>query len=44
MNYYKEVKEQVRTYYEVDTLQRTEEIPEEYRELSLVCLRPDGAF
>ena len=44
MNYYKEVKEQVRTYYEVDTLQRTEKIPEEYRELSLVCLRPDGAF
>ena len=44
MNYYKEVKEQVRTYYEVDTLQRTEKIPEEDRELSLVCLRPDGAF
>ena len=34
----------MRTYYEVDTLQRTEKIPEEYRELSLVCLRPDGAF
>lgn len=42
--YYKEVKEKDRTYYEVYSLPRTEEIPDEYNEISFVCLRPDGAF
>ena len=44
LNYYKEVKEKNRTYYEVYTLQRTEETPPEYNEISLVCLRPDGSY
>ena len=44
LNYYKEVKEKGRTYYEVYSLQRTEEVPEDYKEISFVCLRPDGAY
>lgn len=43
-NYYVEVKEKNRTYYEVYTLQRTDAAPENYKEISLVCLRPDGAY
>ena len=39
-----EVKEKDRTYYEVYSLPRSEEVPEGYKELSFVCLRPDGAF
>ena len=31
-------------YYEVYSLPRTEEVPEGYKEISFVCLRPDGAF
>ena len=31
-------------YYEVYSLPRTEEVPERYKEISFVCLRPDGAF
>src|SRR5699024_272033 len=42
--YYKEVKEKARTYYEVYSLQRTEEVPEDYKEISFVCLRADGAY
>ena len=44
LNYYSEVKEKDRTYYEVYSLSRTEEVPEGYKEISFVCLRPDGAF
>lgn len=44
LNYYKTVTEKSRTYYEVYSLQRTEEIPEDYKEISFVCLRPDGTF
>ena len=44
LNYYLEVKEKDRTYYEVYSLPRSEEVPEGYKELSFVCLRPDGAF
>ena len=44
LNYYTEVKEKDRTYYEVYSLPRTEEIPEDYKEISFVCLRPDGAY
>ena len=42
--YYLEVKEKDRTYYEVYSMPRSEEVPEGYKELSFVCLRPDGAF
>ena len=31
-------------YYEVYSLQRTEEVPEDYKEISFVCLRADGAY
>ena len=44
LNYYTEVKEKDRTYYEVYSLPRTEETPESYKEISFVCLRPDGAY
>lgn len=44
LNYCKTVKEKGRTYYEVYKLQRSEEVPEDYRELSFVCLKQDGAF
>ena len=44
LNYYLEVKEKDRTYYEVYSLQRTEEVPEDYKEISFVCLRADGAY
>ncbi len=44
LNYYLEIKEKDRTYYEVYTLPRTVEVPEGYKELSFVCLRPDGAY
>ena len=44
LNYYKEVKEKGRTYYEVYSRQRTEEVPEDYKEISFVCLRADGAY
>jgi integrase len=43
LNYYKEVKKR-RTYYEVYSLQRTAEVPEDYKEISFVCLRADGAY
>ena len=44
LNYYTEVKEKDRTYYEVYTLPRNEKVPEGYKEISFVCLRPDGAY
>lgn len=44
LNYYKEVREKNRIYYEVYSLPRTEEVPEGYKELSMVCVRQDGAF
>ena len=44
LNYYTEVKEKDRTYYEVYSLPRTDEIAEGYKEISFVCLRPDGAY
>ena len=44
LNYYKEVREKNRVYYEVYSLPRTEKVPEGYKELSMVCVRPDGAF
>ncbi len=44
LNYYIEVKEKNRIYYEVYSLSRTEIIPEGYKEISFVCLRPDGTY
>ena len=44
LNYCTEVREKDRAYYEVYTLPRTADVPEGYRELSFVCLRPDGAI
>ena len=40
----KEVKEKNRGYYEYYCLDRTEEVPEDYTEISFVCLRPDGCL
>ena len=44
LNYYTEVKEKDRTYYEVYALPRNDKVPEGYKEISFVCLRPDGAY
>ena len=44
LNYCKEVQEKGRSYYELYTLGMAEEVPEDYKELSFVCLRPDGAY
>ena len=44
LNYYCEVKEKDRNYYEVYTLPRNGKVPEGYKEISFVCLRPDGAY
>jgi len=44
LNYYTEVKEKDRNYYEVYTLPRNEKVPDGYKEISFVCLRPDGAY
>ena len=41
LNYYAEVREKDRIYYEDYTLPRIEEAPEGYKENSFVCLRPD---
>ena len=44
LNYYRQVQEKGRSYYELNSLQRSVDIPEDYREIDLVCLRPDGCF
>ena len=36
-NYYKEVKEKNRIHYELYSLDGTQEVPEDYKEISLVC-------
>ena len=38
------MQEKGRSYYELNSLQRSVDIPEDYREIDLVCLRPDGCF
>lgn len=43
-NLYIRFKEKGRTYYEVYSLQGTEKVPEDYKEISFVCLRADGAY
>ena len=43
-NYYKEVIEKNRTHYELYALLRTEEVPEDYHEIDLVCTKLDGAY
>ena len=41
---YREVKEKNRIYYELYHLDGTEDIPLDYNEIDLVCIRPDGAY
>ena len=43
-NYYKEVQDKNRVYYEYYSLENTQEIPADYNEISFVCLRPDGCL
>ena len=43
-NYYKEVKEKNRIHYELYSLDVTQEVPEDYKEISLVCVRKDGMY
>ena len=44
LNYYKQVQEKGRSYYELYSLQRSVGVPEDYKEIDLVCLRPDGCY
>ena len=44
LNYCKQVQEKGRSYYELYSLPQSEEVPEDYKELSFVCLRPDGCY
>ena len=44
LNYYLEVKEKDRTYYEVYSLPVSEHPPEGYQAISLVCVRQDGRY
>ena len=43
-NYYKEVQDKNRVYYEYYHLDGTQEVPADYKEISFVCLRPDGCL
>ena len=43
-NYYKEVREKNRVFYEYSHLDGTQEIPDDYKEISFVCLRSDGSL
>jgi integrase len=43
-NYYKEVQEKNRVYYEYYNLENSAEAPEDYKAISFVCLRPDGCL
>jgi len=43
-NYYREVKDKNRVYYEFYHLDGTENVPEDYKKISFVCLRPDGSL
>ncbi len=44
LNYYKQVCEKNRIYYEIYSLDAEEQPPEDYREISFVCLHPDGSL
>ena len=41
---YKEVREKNRVYYELYSLDGTQEVPEDYTEISLVYVRQDGMY
>ena len=43
-NYYREVMEKNRVHYEYYHLDGTEDVPEDYKEISFVCLREDGCL
>ena len=43
-DYYKEVHVKNRVYYEYYHLDGTQEVPADYKEISFVCLRPDGSL
>lgn len=43
-NYYKQVKEKNRTYYEVCFLSRETEAPENHTPITFVCQRPEGSY
>ena len=43
-NYYREVSEKDRIYYELYTLSGEDDIPDDYKEIDFVCLRDDGAI
>ena len=40
----REVKDKNRVYYEFYHLDGTENVPEDYKEISFVCLRPNGSL
>ena len=44
LNYFKQVQEKGRSYYELYSLAQSDDVPEDYTEISFVCLRPDGCY
>lgn len=44
LNYCKSVQEKGRGYYELYSVPQSEKVPEDYKELSFVCLRSDGCY
>lgn len=44
LNYYRQVQEKGRGYYEVYSLRRSEDVPEDYKAIDFFCLHPDGCF
>ncbi len=43
-NYYKEVHDKNRIYYEYYSLENTQEVPADYNEITFVCIRRDGCL
>jgi integrase len=43
-NYYREVQDKNRVYYEYYNLENSADVPEDYKTISFVCLRPDGCL
>ena len=42
LNYYRQVQEKGRGYYEVYSLRRSEDVPEDYKAIDFLCLHPNS--
>ncbi len=43
-NYYNEISDRGRTHYELYALKKTDEVPEGYRIINMICTKPDGSY